>query len=218
MINLTDQDILLRLDSFEDAFVERKTASDSKDWLKTVVAFANSAPVGDPAILCIGVRNDGSIEGNSNLDSLQQTLSDKLAAAYPAIYYLSRVLERDGKQFLAVLVPGSEERPHFAGPSYVRVGSETKKANESQYDELIAQRQSKAREILRWKNQDITMERTYAGRTGRYPSVAKVAGCNAFYVTLLQGNDPISYALTKVEISYDDKERRLKLQIHEHAI
>ena len=128
------------------------------------------------------------------------------------------MIERDGKQFLAVLIPGSEERPHFAGPSYVRVGSETKKANESQYDKLIAQRQGKAREILRWKNQDITMERTYTGRTGRYPSVAKVAGCNAFYVTLLQGQDPISFSLTRVNISYDDKERRLKLEIHEHAI
>ena len=71
MISLTDQDILLRLNSFEDAFVERKTASDSKDWLKTVVAFANSAPVGDPAILFIGVRNNGDIEEGTNLDSLQ---------------------------------------------------------------------------------------------------------------------------------------------------
>jgi predicted HTH transcriptional regulator len=218
MINLTDQDILLRLNSFEDAFVERKTASDSKDWLKTVVAFANSVPVGDPAILFIGVRNNGDIEEGANLDSLQRTLSEKLAAAYPPIYYLPKVLQQDGKQFLAVIVPGSENRPHFAGQSYVRVGSETKKASESQFEELLAQRQSKSFEILKWKNQDITVERTYAGRTGRYPVVAKVAGCNAFYVTLLQGNDPISYSLTKVEISYDDKERRLKLQIHEHAI
>jgi predicted HTH transcriptional regulator len=218
MMNITDQDILLRLNSFEDAFVERKTASDSKDWLKTAVGFANSTPIGYPAILFIGVRNDGSIEGNNNLDSLQQTLNDKLEAAYPAIYYLPRVLERDGKKFLAVLIPGSEERPHFAGPSYVRAGSETKKANESQYDELIAQRQSKAREILRWKDQDITIERTFDGRTGKYPYVAKVAGCNAFYVTLIQGQDPNSFSLTRVNISYDDKGRRLKLEIHEHAV
>jgi len=113
---------------------------------------------------------------------------------------------------------GSENRPHFAGQSYVRVGSETKKASESQYEELLAQRQGKAFEILKWKNQDITMERTYTGRTSKYPSVAKVAGCNAFYVTLLQANDSVSFALAKVEISFDDKERRLKLQIHEHAV
>jgi predicted HTH transcriptional regulator len=218
MINLTDQDILLRLISFEDAFVERKTANDSKDWLKTIVAFANSTPVGDPAILFIGVRNNGDIEEGTNLDSLQRTLSEKMAVAYPPIYYLPKILQHDGKQFLAVIVPGSENRPHFAGQSYVRVGSETKKASESQYEELLAQRQSKAFEILKWKNQEITMERTYEGRTTKYGSVAKVAGCNAFYVTLRQGNDSVSFALTKVEISHDDKERRLKLQIHEHTV
>ena len=68
------------------------------------------------------------------------------------------------------------------------------------------------------KDQDITIERTYTGRAGRYPSVAKVSGSNAFYVTLLQGQDPISFSLTRVDVSYDDKERRLKLEIHEHAI
>ncbi len=70
MISLSDQDILVRLTAFEDAFVERKTTGDSKDWLKTVVAFANSLPVGDPAILFIGVRENGEIEGNCNLDRI----------------------------------------------------------------------------------------------------------------------------------------------------
>jgi hypothetical protein len=109
-------------------------------------------------------------------------------------------------------------RPHFAGQSYVRIGCETKKASDSQFEELLAQRHSKPYEISKWKDKEITIERTYAARTGRYPSVAKIAGCNAFYVTLLQGNNPISFALSRVEISYDDKERRLRLEVHEHAI
>ena len=87
MLKLSDEDILLRVVAFEDNFVERKTASDSKDVLKTVVAFANSTPVGDPAILFIGVRNDGSIEDENNLDSLQRTLSDKLSVSSPTIYF-----------------------------------------------------------------------------------------------------------------------------------
>src|SRR5260370_4156101 len=98
MLNLSDDDILLRLTAFEDSFVERKTVGDSKDWLKSIVAFANSTPVGDPAVLFIGVRNDGSIEGQANLDSIQRTLSDKVSAAHPQIYYLPTVLQRDGKQ------------------------------------------------------------------------------------------------------------------------
>src|SRR5882762_1659992 len=157
MINLTDQDILLKLSAFEDAFVERKTAGDSKDWLKTVVAFANSAPVGDPAILFIGVRNNGDIEEGTNLDSLQRTLSEKLALAYPPIFYLSKVLQKNDKQFLAVIVSGSENRPHFAGPAYVREGSKSVTSSDKQFDALIAERSSKVREILKWKTKVATI-------------------------------------------------------------
>ena len=59
---LTEQDLLARLRNFEDHFVERKTAGDSKDWVKTAVAFANSAPVDLPCVLYIGVKNNGEIE------------------------------------------------------------------------------------------------------------------------------------------------------------
>jgi predicted HTH transcriptional regulator len=55
-VELTDQDILVRLAAFEDSFVERKTTNDIGDCLKTVVAFANTAPVGYPAILFVGIR------------------------------------------------------------------------------------------------------------------------------------------------------------------
>jgi predicted HTH transcriptional regulator len=220
-VHLSDDDLLSRLANTEDNFVERKRFSDDREWLRTVVAFANSCPIGYPGVLFIGVYDKGTVEqprSPINLDSLQKTLTERINEAWPPIYFLPKVLLKDAQQFLAVLVPRSPFRPHFAGHSCVRIGSETKKASESQYEELLAQRQSKPFEILKWKDKDITVERTYTGRTGRYPVAAKVAGCNAFYVTLLQGSDPVSYALTKVEISYDDKERRLKLQIHEHAV
>jgi predicted HTH transcriptional regulator len=60
MTDLTDRDILLRLANTEDGTVERKTASDYRDCLKTAVAFSNSMPVGDPAIIFVGVGNDGT--------------------------------------------------------------------------------------------------------------------------------------------------------------
>lgn len=125
MIELADEDILARLDNVEDSFVERKTEGDSGDWLKTVVAFANSVPIGFPALLFIGVKDDGTIQGLANADSLQRKLSGKINEAYPVPYHCSEVLEKDGKKFLAVVVPGSENRPHFAGRSYVREGSES---------------------------------------------------------------------------------------------
>ncbi len=92
MYEIRDQDLLLRLRNFEDNFVERKTIGDKTDWLRTTVAFANSLPVGFPGILFIGVRNDGTIEGTANLESLQKTVNDILNSAYPPIYRLTRVL------------------------------------------------------------------------------------------------------------------------------
>ena len=54
-VALSDADLLARMKNFEDHLVERKTVKDEKDWKKTAVAFANSVPVGLPAVLYIGV-------------------------------------------------------------------------------------------------------------------------------------------------------------------
>lgn len=58
-VELADHDILLRLKNIEDSTVERKTANDYRDCLKTAVAFSNSLPVDDPGIIFVGVGNDG---------------------------------------------------------------------------------------------------------------------------------------------------------------
>ena len=199
-VSLNDEDLFLRLTNFEDNFVERKRFSDDREWLRTVVAFANSCPVGFPGVLFIGVRDDGDIErlkNQTNLDSLQKTLTERINEAWPPVYVLPRVLQKDGYQFLAVLIPGSPSRPHFAGHSYIRIGSETRKASEPQFNELIAQRLAKPFEIQKWKGQFITVERMYSGRSGRYPFVGKVVECNSFYVTVLNGEEPISFPYRK---------------------
>jgi hypothetical protein len=46
MIEMSEANLPARLRNFEDQFVERKTVGDSRDWTKTVVGFANSAPKG----------------------------------------------------------------------------------------------------------------------------------------------------------------------------
>jgi len=219
-MTLTDQELLLRLDSSEDNFVERKTSGDSKDWLKTAVAFANSAPVGYPAVLFIGVRNDGSIEKTVNLDSLQKTLNSKLADAYPPIYYTTKITQRAGRQCLAVIIPGSADRPHFAGHSFVRVGAETRKASEDQFSKLIAARNSKAYEILKWKDKSITVDLLNVEQVRAYGSVASsqertVIDCNQFYVTLQSRDSSVeSIPLRRTELSFDHKANRLKLEVY----
>lgn len=224
MINLRDEDILFRLTAFEDSFVERKTANDSKDWLKSVVAFANSTPVGDPAILFIGVRDDGTVEDGVNLDSLQRTLSQRLAAAYPPIFFLPRVMQSGGKQFLAVIVPGSENKPHFAGQAFVRRRSETVASSESQFDTLVAERSSKVREIAKWKGKVVTFRRStekdliavhvLGSSGGRLAGT--IVDCNQFYLTaesLTRKGNFISFPLRAVEIGFDHYNQCLELYI-----
>src|SRR6266704_104219 len=130
-LELTDHDILLRLKSTEDSTVERKTANDYRDCLKTTVAFSNSLPVDDPAIIFVGVRDDGTVEDNNNLESLQKKVSAEIGKVYPPIYpQMKAMKDGGGKEFLAVIVRGSENRPHFAGPSYIRDGTQTREASE----------------------------------------------------------------------------------------
>jgi hypothetical protein len=61
---------------------------------------------------------------------------------YPRMPYVTKIINDEGRQALAVIIPGSESRPHFAGLSYVRRGSENVPASEEQFSELIAQRSS----------------------------------------------------------------------------
>ncbi len=117
-IELTEADLLARMKNFEDHLVERKVVSDDKDWRKTAVAFANSVPIGVPAILYIGVRDNGEIETpQRNLDETQKKFNARMQRVFPRIAYIPKIISRNGQQALAVIIPGSELRPHFAGLS-----------------------------------------------------------------------------------------------------
>lgn len=229
MLHLTDQDILLRLKSFEDGLVERKVQSDIGDCLKTAVAFANTAPIGVPGILFVGVRDNGEIQGIQNPDKLQQTVSAKIAVAYPQISTLPRVLSKDGKQFIAILIPGSENRPHFAGQAYVRDGSKSVPASMVQFDKLIAERNSKSYEILKWKDKTVTFtqparEYLISGTTQWVlpkQMHAVVIDCNQYYVTLANSGpegDRNSYPLRVIELNFDDRGHRLELRLLEGSL
>jgi hypothetical protein len=123
--------------------------------------------------------------------------------AYPPIYYLPKILTDNGRTCLAVVVPGSDNRPHFAGPSYVRVGSESRAASEEQFDRLVAERVSESREILKWRGKEITLFRIHRERN-EVASTASctVIDCNRFYVTLQHGQ-PQKYCvpLNRISIS-----------------
>ncbi len=213
-IPLRDEELLLRLGSAEDNFVERKRFSDHREWTRTAVAFANSCPIGFPGILFIGVYDNGEVEQPKdpvNLDSLQKTLAERLGDAWPPIYFLPKVLRKGGQEFLAVLIPGSPQKPHFAGHSYVRVGSQTRKASEEQFNDLILQRNSKAREILGMIGKDMTWE-----LLGRHSASARgvVVDCNQFFITVQGDTYKRCWPLEWVTISFDPVNQRHRLIVN----
>ncbi len=220
-IDLSDRDLVARLQNFEDNFVERKRSGDGKEeWVRTIVGFANSAPPDFPCVLYIGARDTGEPEASgTDFDSLQKTLNRAMSQVHPRIAYLPKILEVKGTELLAVVVLGSASRPHFAGLAYVRRGSETVEASGEQYHQLLAFRNSKARPILEWLGKPITVDRmnpSYVvhavgsvGSSGEYT----VADCNEFFVTLDSGGTPYSFPLDRISVSFDDRKHRLKLEL-----
>ena len=85
---LNEADLLRLLHSTEHSYAERKTANDPRDWVKTIVAFANTLDPSQEGVLFVGATDAGQIEEKqNNLDKLQKTLSDKAAAIYPPVYF-----------------------------------------------------------------------------------------------------------------------------------
>jgi predicted HTH transcriptional regulator len=221
-VRVSDEDLLRRLSSTEDNFTERKRFSDDREWLRTVVGFANSCPLDFPGVLYIGVYDDGRVETPNkpvNLDSLQKTLTERLNDAWPPIYYLPKALGKKDAEFLAVLVPGSSLRPHFAGKSYLRLSSKTVESSDRQFNELLAQRNSKAFAILQWKGKQITVENRNVENYRLMGTVESffepvILDCDAFSVRLKTQSEVQTVPLSRLLIGHDGARDRLKLELY----
>jgi hypothetical protein len=219
-VELNEADLLARMKNFEDHLVERKVVNDEKDWKKTAVAFANSVPVGVPAVLFIGVRDGGEIETpQKNLDDAQKKFNSKMKTVYPRISYVPKIVSENGRQALAVIIPGSELRPHFAGLAYVRRGSVTEDGSEAHLRELIAQHNSKAATILQSKGKNVTVFLRSGDSEIPWPNSTIVADCNQFYVSVQPtAHEPAtSFPLSRVEINFDNLRHRLQLEISDRS-
>src|SRR5437868_5966648 len=121
---LTEKELIAKLEKGEDSFVERKSLNDDKDLIKTIIAFANSCPIGFPGIIFYGVKNNGELQVLAEeiqvFDNIQKKINARLKNVYPEVYILQQEISKDNKKCLAISIPGSDKRPHFSGPSYVR--------------------------------------------------------------------------------------------------
>jgi predicted HTH transcriptional regulator len=218
----SDVDILKRLGVEEDSFVERKSFGDWKDdAVKTCVAFANSCPFeGPPGLLCIGVRDNGAVESSQhNLDSLQKTLERELEHAYPPVPHHTRIVSAPEGQFVAVIIPGSSQGPHFSGPAYIRNGPTSVRANAEQFERVIDRRERKVREILKWKNKRVKLVRLWASPSNLSGRIAGqsdviVLDCDSFVVKLMTtSSDYVSFSLERVVIGHDPQTSSLTLEV-----
>ncbi|MGD0739597.1 MAG: ATP-binding protein [Terracidiphilus sp.] len=214
-----ESDLLRLLHSTEHSFVERKTVGDSKDWVKTVVAFANTLSNDQEGVLFIGATDTGEIQDSaSNLDRLQMTFSEKMQSAYPSIYYTTQTIQENGRECLAVVVPGSPSKPHFAGQPFVRDGSRSVVPDSAKYESLLAARLAKTYELQRWVGRSITV-RILSRQSGMAYVVnqstheAQVINANQFYLTVSFGNRTQSYPLNRFEISFDNVANRLEVEV-----
>src|ERR1700733_7330658 len=144
----------------EDSLRERKVESDLKDLLKTMVAFANSVAPNDVAKIFIGVTDDGTIQGLANTDNIEKTVKKEADRIYPEIYYKCHVCVENGKSYVRVDIRHNRLAPHFGGPAWVRRGSETIKATEQVYQQMVELRSEKTRKLTQWLNGPLTVEGT----------------------------------------------------------
>jgi predicted HTH transcriptional regulator len=87
---VTDDELIRKASDTENNFIERKTCSNTDDWLKAAVAFANSCPIGQPGIPYINVDDGGKVipqPAGYDFEKLQKGIGKKIREAWPPIYF-----------------------------------------------------------------------------------------------------------------------------------
>jgi len=218
---------------WEDNLLEKKLESDLKDLLKTLVAFANSVKPNHKAILLIGERDDGIVQGVTNPDNIQKQIRKDCEKIYPPIIWRSTVYEKENKFCIRVEVDYDGETPHFGGIAWVRKGSESIIASEEMFQQLIDLRLELVRELALWLDKEVSVygDQSSIPSKPRNPNVhyspfdigfihrwkaetsAKIVSVNKFWVTFenIETHEKMSEPLGKLTLSYDDKKERLKV-------
>jgi hypothetical protein len=124
-----------------------------------------------------------------------------------AAWTTKATLRKDGREFLAVIVPGSPDKPHFTGKSYVRVGPETRDASEDQFNRLIADRTSVGRVLRELVGKNIVTR--VVGAIGK----AVLLDYNQHFVTVGYETQQRCYPISKITINFAPHEKLYLLEV-----
>jgi hypothetical protein len=163
----------------------------------------------------------GAVRGVQDPEAIQVRVRQAcFDDCYPPIRHTAQILEVDGKSLVAVIVPPSSQKPHFTGPSYVRIGSASVNASNEQLNELVLSRIDKCREIVRMKNKGLISVRAIGYKLGSKKRLADahyveqsectVTDCNAHVVSLYRPATMCNHteAIERIEISRDEEKNR----------
>lgn len=138
---MTEKDLLGEVRDGESKTLELKESlpSQTERWVKTVVAFSNSAG----GKLVVGVRDDGEVVGVTNARSVADSIANSIDDLIePQVAPRIRVEELNGRDVVVMEVqPGTATPYHLRGRdlkrgTYVRMGATTRPADEAALREL----------------------------------------------------------------------------------
>lgn len=204
---------------WEDHLTEKKSEGDLKDLLKTVVTFANSVRPGHVAQILIGELDDGTIQGVRDPDQTQRKIRQICEKPYPPVLWSVKPYTKEGKVCLRVEIEYSGDTPHFGGAAWVRRGSESLPASAEMFQKLIMLRTSKARELYKWLDKEVTVtwikkdDFREVAKANNHFRTSKLVGLTAFYVTFenLDGTARHSEPVTALTLSWDDAKDRIRI-------
>lgn len=204
-----DEEIIQRLTNTEDHLTERKSKPHRDQCTEAMVAFANSALPNKPGILYVGVNDKCEIIQDKAPESWQHEITAWANGCFPELPVIPRTLTKEGKEFLAIAVPLSGTRPHFARPAFKRQGAKTIPVSHQEIDEWIAYRNSKVRLILERKEQVVLLQQRRSRDItpiGSLNGAHTVLDCNSYFVTLKQANTDavITHPLSTIELKMND--------------
>lgn len=144
---LTDEDLLSLLTDMESDRVERKESASSADKIaQAICAFANDLPGhGQPGVLFVGVKDNGTLAGISVTDQLLQNLAAfrDQGNILPPPSIAVRKIQLDNGEVAAIEVQPSNSPPvKYKGQIWIRVGPRRGVANSEDERRLNERRRS----------------------------------------------------------------------------